>query len=111
VGFGDIFLDPEVLELNDVFQFASLFLFGFTFLASFLGRLIEFITLVCHGKDKKSFVERLLENLATTHVYPDPNEILAETARIVPATTTKTVDTIEHHTMDIIDETCRHGAE
>jgi hypothetical protein len=38
VGLGDFFLQPEVMFLRDVFRFSLLFLTGFVFLSTFLGK-------------------------------------------------------------------------
>jgi hypothetical protein len=41
VGFGDFYLDPEVLIVGDLFRWPLLFLIGFSFLSSFLGKLLK----------------------------------------------------------------------
>jgi hypothetical protein len=38
VGLGDFFLQPEIMFLRDVFRFSVLFLTGFVFLSTFLGK-------------------------------------------------------------------------
>lgn len=46
VGLGDIFLEPEVLVGQDLLSFSFLFLFGFVFLAIFVGKLTSFIAYI-----------------------------------------------------------------
>jgi hypothetical protein len=41
VGLGDIFLEPEVIQTRDLVTFPLLFLVGFVFLSSFLGKFAE----------------------------------------------------------------------
>jgi hypothetical protein len=41
VGLGDFYLQPEVTFASDVLQFSLMFLVGFVFLASFLGKISE----------------------------------------------------------------------
>jgi hypothetical protein len=41
VGLGDIFLEPEVIQARDLVTFPLLFLVGFVFLSSFLGKFAE----------------------------------------------------------------------
>jgi hypothetical protein len=43
IGFGDFFLQPEVIFLPDLFRFSVLFLTGFVFLSTFLGLFGYFI--------------------------------------------------------------------
>lgn len=48
VGLGDIFLEPEVLIGQDLLIFSLIFLIGFVFLASFLGKLSAFFSGLQH---------------------------------------------------------------
>jgi len=63
VGLGDIFLEPEVLRLPDVFLFPVLLLSGFTILSAFLGKLFDAITVMLGVGKKKSIVNTLLRYL------------------------------------------------
>jgi len=44
VGFGDYYLIPEVMFYQDLIQWELMFLFGFTFLSTFLGQVADFMT-------------------------------------------------------------------
>jgi hypothetical protein len=41
VGLGDFFLQPEIIFLDDVLRFSMLFLTGFVFISTFLGKFAE----------------------------------------------------------------------
>lgn len=43
IGFGDYFLQPELMFPADIFRFSFLFLTGFAFLSMFLGKVVELL--------------------------------------------------------------------
>ena len=54
---GDIFLEPEVMEVKDLFIFPPLFLTGFVFFSAFLGRLV--LALGANGSALKALADRV----------------------------------------------------
>jgi len=69
IGFGDIYLEPEVLLAQDLLTFPVLFLVSFVFVSAFLGKFSECIGALC---GKKTLVGDLTEQLNRTPMYiPD----------------------------------------
>jgi hypothetical protein len=59
VGLGDFFLQPEVIFVGDVLNFSLLFLVGFVFAASFLGKLGGLISSMLPKGKEDSLEDRL----------------------------------------------------
>lgn len=69
IGFGDIYLEPEVLLAQDLLTFPILFLVSFVFISAFLGKFSECFGALC---GEKTLVGDLTEQLKRTEMYiPD----------------------------------------
>jgi len=75
IGLGDFFLQPEVVFLIDVFRHAGLFLTGFVFLSTFLGKLVEVV-----GRHLPSVGENLSRRLGRSHEANTSNPVVCEPA-------------------------------
>jgi hypothetical protein len=92
VGLGDYFLQPEVMFLKDVFQFAFLFLTGFILFSTFLSTLSELLSVKFPGP---SAGERLEERLKRTHFIRMNNRSSVEADGVDATETSKTVKVLE----------------
>jgi hypothetical protein len=63
VGLGDIFLEPEVIQARDLVTFPLLFLVGFVFLSSFLGKFAEQALHMYSSGGRKRVIDVLLERI------------------------------------------------
>ena len=75
IGFGDIFLEPEVLLAQDLITFPLLFLVSFVFVAAFLGKFSDSVGAVC---GRKTLVRELTDRLKQTDLYFDAAEVNLE---------------------------------
>ena len=66
VGLGDIYLEPEVFVLSDLFTFPILFLLGFVYLAAFFGHLSTALALRLGTGENESVVEALVSRFSET---------------------------------------------
>lgn len=62
VGFGDVYLEPEVIVGGDLLVFPLLLLFGFVYLSAFLGKLADWHKALV-GENKDSIVGSVLQQL------------------------------------------------
>jgi hypothetical protein len=63
VGLGDIFLEPDTIQSRDLIIFPLLFLVGFVFLASFLGKFAELALQKRKMGGRKRVIDVLLERI------------------------------------------------
>jgi hypothetical protein len=63
VGLGDIFLEPEVIQARDLVTFPLLFLVGFVFLSSFLGKFSEQVLHTYGSGGRKRVIDVLMERI------------------------------------------------
>jgi hypothetical protein len=63
VGLGDIYLEPEVIQARDLVTFPLLFLVGFVFLSSFLGKFADMALHVYSSGGRKRIIDVLLERI------------------------------------------------
>jgi hypothetical protein len=63
VGLGDIYLEPEVIQARDLVTFPLLFLVGFVFLSSFLGKFAEQALHMYSLGGRKRVIDVLMERI------------------------------------------------
>jgi hypothetical protein len=63
VGLGDIFLEPETIQSRDLVTFPLLFLVGFVYLSSFLGKFAELALHMHEMVGRKRVIDVLLERM------------------------------------------------
>jgi hypothetical protein len=63
VGLGDIFIEPETMQSRDLLIFPLLFLVGFVFLSSFLGKFADLALHMHEMVGRKRAIDVLLESL------------------------------------------------
>lgn len=85
VGLGDIFLEPQVILFRDLFIFPLSFLFGFVFVAAFLGKFAESLT-GCSGR--LTLVEALVGRFSDSGLVGEiPRLVVAMAKMLVRAVT------------------------
>jgi hypothetical protein len=75
VGLGDIFLEPEVIQTRDLIVFPLLFLVGFVYLSSFLGKFAELALHMHKRGGRKRVIDVLLERIKELDDREDGNGV------------------------------------
>jgi hypothetical protein len=73
VGLGDIFLEPEVIQSRDLATFPLLFLVGFVFLSSFLGKFAEMALHMYSSGGRRRVIDVLMERIKVLDGPEDEN--------------------------------------
>ena len=95
VGFGDIYLEPEVLRLPDCFSFPTVMLAGFVFLAAFLGKLFEALKIVFGIGRKKSIIDSVMGRFSEVDSGTPASERRSQTVKAeVPGNNVSNVEDV-----------------